>query len=177
MRGSGWVRDLREAMSLATTEAQTLQDSLAAFAAGSTREEQMALADAFITNWARSSGRMVNDTYVITSVSDTVIERPGEGVDTVQTALAWTLDSGVENLTIVGGLPVTGTGNALNNLITGNFADNALYGLEGNDFIGAARTRTCTAAATAVTRYWTSITAAGARPTRSSSQRASARRT
>lgn len=91
MRGSGWVRDLREAMSLATTEAQTLQDSLAAFAAGSTREEQMALADAFITNWARSSGRMVNDTYEYNLV-------PTDGV--LSTADLVSYDAGSSILTL-----------------------------------------------------------------------------
>jgi hypothetical protein len=46
MRASGWVRDLREAMSLGTAEAAALQSKLAEFAAGTTREAQMAVVDA-----------------------------------------------------------------------------------------------------------------------------------
>ncbi len=45
MQGSGWVRDLREAMSLGTPQATALQTQVEAFAAASTHDAQMARVD------------------------------------------------------------------------------------------------------------------------------------
>jgi hypothetical protein len=45
MQGSGWVRDLRDAMSLGTAQALALQGKVAQFAAATTRDVQMALID------------------------------------------------------------------------------------------------------------------------------------
>ncbi|WP_230680880.1 hypothetical protein [Paracidovorax cattleyae] len=42
MGGAGWARDLREAMSLGNDKSQALQDKVQAFAAGTTRDAQMA---------------------------------------------------------------------------------------------------------------------------------------
>jgi Ca2+-binding RTX toxin-like protein len=74
-----------------------------------------------------------NDTYVVDTVTDAVIEISSEGVDTVQTALTWTLGANVENLTLTGTKAINGTGNALNNVLLGNGASNALSGGIGND--------------------------------------------
>ncbi len=59
MGGAGWVRDLREAMSLGNDKSQALQEKVQAFAAGTTRDAQMAAVDGLITEWARSSGKLV----------------------------------------------------------------------------------------------------------------------
>ncbi|WP_280513504.1 calcium-binding protein, partial [Paracidovorax oryzae] len=59
MGGAGWVRDLREAMSLGSDKSQALQEKVQAFAAGTTRDAQMAAVDGLITEWARSSGKLV----------------------------------------------------------------------------------------------------------------------
>ncbi|WP_234385165.1 calcium-binding protein, partial [Paracidovorax avenae] len=59
MGGAGWVRDLREAMSLGNDKSQALQEKAQAFAAGTTRDAQMAAVDGLITEWARSSGKLV----------------------------------------------------------------------------------------------------------------------
>ena len=56
-----------------------------------------------------------------------------EGTDLVQSALAFTLGANVENLTLLGGAAINGTGNALVNTITGNAAANTLNGLGGAD--------------------------------------------
>ncbi|WP_284407776.1 calcium-binding protein, partial [Acidovorax sp. SUPP3434] len=61
MGGSGWVRDLREAMSLPGEAAQSLQTQVAAFAAGATRDAQLALVDDLLTQWADTSGKRVTD--------------------------------------------------------------------------------------------------------------------
>ena len=55
MRGSGAVRDLREAMSLGNAQAQDLQIKLAAFAADTTRDQQLAHLDALIQSWGATS--------------------------------------------------------------------------------------------------------------------------
>jgi len=78
-------------------------------------------------------GGIGNDTYVVDVLGDIVTEVAGEGTDTIQTALAYTLGADVENLTLTGAGTVSGTGNSLNNVLTGNTANNTLTGLGGND--------------------------------------------
>ncbi len=79
------------------------------------------------------SGGAGNDIYTLDSASDTVTENANEGTDTVQTSLAHTLGSNVENLTITSSSSVNGTGNSLDNVITGNSGVNTLTGNDGND--------------------------------------------
>ncbi|GAA6120596.1 hypothetical protein Acidovoranil_26990 [Acidovorax sp. FG27] len=55
MGGSGWVRDLREAMSLDAASAQMLRDSVAAFAAAGSGDQQMLLLDQVIEAWANTA--------------------------------------------------------------------------------------------------------------------------
>jgi VCBS repeat-containing protein len=74
-----------------------------------------------------------DDTYVVDNLLDTTSELSGEGVDTVQSSLAWTLADNLDNLTLTGMEVINGTGNELNNVIVGNSAANNLTGLEGND--------------------------------------------
>jgi Ca2+-binding RTX toxin-like protein len=74
-----------------------------------------------------------NDTYVVHSTSDIVSELAGEGIDTVVSALTWTLGSNLENLTLTGTSALQGYGNALDNVLTGNSAQNYLDGGAGLD--------------------------------------------
>ena len=76
-----------------------------------------------------------DDSYVVDSLGDTVTEQSGEGIDTVETALTYTLGDNVENLQLTGSDAVDGTGNTLDNTITGNAGDNTLNGLAGNDVL------------------------------------------
>ena len=78
-------------------------------------------------------GGIGNDSYVVDDVGDVVVENLGEGVDTVQAALSYTLGVNVENLTLTGTAALNATGNALNNVLTGNSANNVLTGGLGND--------------------------------------------
>ncbi len=78
-----------------------------------------------------------NDTYVV-GAGDTIVETPSGGVDTVQSAtLSLNLASypSVENITLLGSLPLSATGNFGLNLLdgSGNSAANALAGQTGND--------------------------------------------
>jgi len=83
------------------------------------------------------AGGLGNDTYVMTSVADTIIENAGEGTDTVQASITSTLGANLENLTLTGPTAINGTGNDLANVITGNSGVNTLSGLGGNDTISA----------------------------------------
>ncbi len=74
-----------------------------------------------------------NDIYVVNVATDVVTELANEGTDTVQSAAAWTLGDNLENLTLTGSTAISGTGNALNNVLTGNSGANTLTGGAGND--------------------------------------------
>ena len=76
-----------------------------------------------------------NDTYVVDNVGDAVIESAGDGADAVQSSITYTLTDSVENLTLTGTGSITGTGNALDNVIIGNTGTNILTGLEGHDIL------------------------------------------
>ncbi|RZJ24853.1 MAG: calcium-binding protein, partial [Brevundimonas sp.] len=75
-----------------------------------------------------------DDTYILT-VNDTVVELAGEGIDTIITAAltGYTLGAHVENLTYTGAAAFTGTGNGLDNVITGGSGDDVLRGAGGDD--------------------------------------------
>lgn len=78
-------------------------------------------------------GGLGDDVYVVDSLSDIVMELSNEGTDTIRTTLAYTLGSNIENLVLTGTLAVSGTGNALNNVLTGNVGGNILDGGAGSD--------------------------------------------
>ena len=75
-----------------------------------------------------------DDTYIVTA-GDILAENAGEGTDEVQSNITWTLVDDIENLTLLGGSAISGTGNAEANVITGNGGANFLFGLEGDDVL------------------------------------------
>jgi len=79
------------------------------------------------------AGGAGSDTYVVDGVGDVVTELSGEGTDTVQSSITYTLGANLENLALTGSLATNGTGNVLNNSLVGNSASNVLIGLAGND--------------------------------------------
>jgi len=74
-----------------------------------------------------------DDFYEVDNTADVVSEFAGEGMDTVEASVTYTLGSEVENLILTGLTGIDGTGNALNNVLQGNAADNTLTGGAGND--------------------------------------------
>jgi VCBS repeat-containing protein len=74
-----------------------------------------------------------DDTYIVDSAADVTIENAGEGIDTVQASVSYTLAANVENLVLTGNGAINGTGNELDNVITGNAGNNTLSGGAGND--------------------------------------------
>lgn len=79
------------------------------------------------------TGGSGDDTYIVNATADVVVEAVGEGIDTVQSNVNWTLGANVENLIFYSNSGLTGIGNALANQITGNSGANALSGLDGDD--------------------------------------------
>lgn len=74
-----------------------------------------------------------NDTYMVDSGNDSLTENAGEGIDTVQSSISYTLGANVENLVLTGTSAINSTGNELDNWLTGNAANNTLSGGLGND--------------------------------------------
>jgi Ca2+-binding RTX toxin-like protein len=70
---------------------------------------------------------------VVDSISDLITELAGEGTDTVKSSVNWTLGNNLENLTLTGTTALSGTGNALDNIMIANSAGNIFDGGDGND--------------------------------------------
>lgn len=79
------------------------------------------------------TGGLGDDTYVIDVLTDVITENANEGMDTVISAVTYTLSSNLENLTLSGSAVINGTGNSNDNVIIGNTAVNILDGGLGND--------------------------------------------
>lgn len=80
------------------------------------------------------SGGAGNDYYHVDSEGDIVIEAMGEGIDSVGSALTFHLSDFMENLYLLsGGGVINGTGNAQNNLVSGNGFVNEIRGEDGDD--------------------------------------------
>lgn len=79
-------------------------------------------------------GGIGDDTYIVDAAADIVTENAGEGTDTVQANVTYTLAANAENLVLLeSGGAINGTGNGLDNIITGNSANNTLNGGVGAD--------------------------------------------
>jgi len=92
-----------------------------------------------------------DDVYIVDNPGDILVEQVNGGIDEARSSVSYTLPDWVNNLTLTGSA-VSGTGNAVENLITGNGANNALSGMDGTDtLIGAAGNDTLTGGAGADT--------------------------
>lgn len=76
-----------------------------------------------------------DDTYVVDNSGDVVTEYAGEGTDTVRSSLTTVLGNNLEALVLTGSAAVNGNGNAADNLLIGNAANNTLAGAGGDDIL------------------------------------------
>ncbi|MHB1098190.1 MAG: beta strand repeat-containing protein [Burkholderiales bacterium] len=74
-----------------------------------------------------------DDTYVVNNASDVVVENSNEGMDTVLSSVTYALTDSVENLVLTGTADLNGSGNVLDNVLTGNSGNNILDGGVGAD--------------------------------------------
>ena len=92
----------------------------------------------------RLVGGLGNDVYIVSQSGDVVVEASAQGTDLVRTTLAsYSLATNVENLEFLGTGDFRGTGNIINNSITGGAGNDlldggsggndTLTGLDGND--------------------------------------------
>ena len=81
------------------------------------------------------SGGAGNDVYVVDNTGDKVVESASGGLDSVQSAITFSLlnAGAVETLALTGTGNIKGTGNTYNNTLTGNTGANALDGGAGAD--------------------------------------------
>lgn len=80
-----------------------------------------------------------DDTYIVDSSADSVLEKSGQGVDTVRANISYTLAANVENLVLQAGAGhATATGNTLANSLLGNDGNNILDGKTGADSMAGA---------------------------------------
>ncbi|QQP91504.1 right-handed parallel beta-helix repeat-containing protein [Skermanella sp. TT6] len=80
------------------------------------------------------AGGKGDDTYVAGSIYDKVVEKPGEGIDTVKLwDIAYTLPDNVENLIGLRAGGMTLTGNGLSNIIKGSAGNDTIIGGGGAD--------------------------------------------
>lgn len=81
----------------------------------------------------RMIGDRGDDTYIVDNADDVVIEKWGEGHDTVLASVSYALSNNVNNITLTGRAAINATGNGLNNALIGNDAANVLDGGAGGD--------------------------------------------
>ncbi|MGY6217218.1 calcium-binding protein [Methylolobus aquaticus] len=82
-----------------------------------------------------------NDSYIVDSSSDRIVERSGEGFDTISTSVSYRLARSNNNIEVLQTNDPTATtainltGNALSQELIGNAGDNRLSGGGGNDIL------------------------------------------
>ncbi len=76
-----------------------------------------------------------DDTYIVNSVNDVILELADEGHDTVISSVNYILNADIEDLRLLEGFNINGTGNGRENHIIGNSRDNILDGVTGADIM------------------------------------------
>ena len=82
---------------------------------------------------AYMEGGSGKDIYIVYDGTEVVVETSVHDRDQVKSYVSYTLGANVEDLALLNGGNLNGTGNALNNEIFGNESNNVLMGLDGSD--------------------------------------------
>jgi Ca2+-binding RTX toxin-like protein len=80
-------------------------------------------------------GGVGSDFYIVNSVNDSILEQSNAGYDIVISSANYLLNKNIEELRLLEGFDIHGTGNALNNKIIGNNRSNILDGVTGQDIM------------------------------------------
>ncbi|MFC4166480.1 S8 family serine peptidase [Teichococcus aestuarii] len=83
----------------------------------------------------RLAGGPGDDLYLIAAAGNEVVEKAGEGTDTVQSWASFVLPAHVEHLQLMGNAKIHGTGNSLANTIAGNAQNNIIIAGAGDDTV------------------------------------------
>ncbi|RVU17520.1 family 16 glycosylhydrolase [Methylobacterium oryzihabitans] len=102
---------------------------------GTAGADRLVSVGSITTGGATLIGGAGDDTYSVNSIRDKIVEKSNEGVDTVQAFGSYRLPDNVENLILRGSNGLSGRGNGLANIITGNAGDNLIDGGGGGDEI------------------------------------------
>ena len=78
-------------------------------------------------------GGLGNDIYIVNSVNDSIYEQDNQGYDIVISSTSYLLNANIEELRLLEGFNIHGTGNASDNKIIGNSANNIIDGVTGAD--------------------------------------------
>lgn len=81
------------------------------------------------------SGGTGDETYYVDSATDMIVEIAGEGTDTVEASVSYTLSANVEVLSLTGSTDIDATGTASSDTLIGNSGYNLLRGGAGNDLL------------------------------------------
>ena len=77
-----------------------------------------------------------DDRYIVDDSGDVIVENADEGYDTVETSFSYTLGANLESLSLWNEVTaIDGTGNALDNNISGDDFGNTLLGMDGDDVL------------------------------------------
>lgn len=82
-------------------------------------------------------GGLGNDIYSVDNIGDKIIENLNQGYDSVSSNVSYVLPAHVEQLQLNGKTAINGTGNAIDNILSGNEGNNKLNGEAGNDYLFA----------------------------------------
>lgn len=74
-----------------------------------------------------------DDTYYVRNTATTLVEKAGEGTDSVRSTISWTLGDNFETLVLEGTANINAVGNSADNRLFGNSGDNVIAGGAGND--------------------------------------------